>query len=383
MTSTPIFRLFTPFDISSPFGLAYFRIMSFLRKGDYYAIAFISFFPILFFVGMDLLYDGKMSRDISDGFLNLIYSLLVTVGLYVINSLVVRWLQLHFPWQKSVYKRIILELVLCFVASAAWQAFIITLSLEIFEGIQNIRAHYISNITFGLTITLIVLLIMEGVEFFKLWRDSLTRVQRLEKQQIQAELDQLRAQVQPHFLFNSLNTLSAMLEVDQDIPRAVNFIDEFSLLYRRLLEKKEDELITLKEELRFVEAYLTLQKERFAAALEVEFDISEDDKNKYVLPLALQELLENAIKHNQMSRSNPLRIRLFVEHSHLCVSHPHRPKNNPTHGTGTGLENLQMRLRLIGAPSITIQKSDPFRVCLPLIPEATAEARIQSKNSAV
>ncbi|GGH67422.1 sensor histidine kinase [Phaeocystidibacter marisrubri] len=357
--------------------------MSFLRKGDYYAIAFISLFPILFFMGMDLLYDGKMSQDVSQGFLNLIYSLLVTVGLYVINSLILRWLQLHFPWQKSVSKRIVLELVLCFVLSTAWQAFIITLSLEVFEGIRNIRAHYISNITFGLTITLIVLLIMEGIEFFKLWRDSLTRVQRLEKQQIQAELDQLRAQVQPHFLFNSLNTLSAMLEVDRDIPRAVNFIDEFSLLYRRLLEKKEDELITLKEELRFVEAYLTLQKERFASALQIEYDIPEEEKSKYLLPLALQELLENAIKHNQMSRSNPLVIRLYTEHSHLCVSHAYRPKNNPTPGTGTGLENLQMRLRLIGAPSIRVQKSDPYRVCIPLIPEDTAEARVPLKNSAV
>lgn len=346
--------------------------MSFLRKADYYAIGFISLFPLIFFLGLDLLYQGETHQSIENGLVTVVYSFLITVGLYVINSLIIRWLQLRHPWQNGAIKRIVLEAVLSLILSTAWQLFILVLNSEFFNEPENIREHYISNIIFGLTITFIVLLIMEGAYFFSLWRDSLTRVQRLEKQHLQAQLDQLRAQVQPHFLFNSLNTLSAMLEVQKDIPRAVKFIDEFSLLYRRLLEHRENELVTLSEEWRFVQAYLLLQKERFSSALDVRLEVPEEKMEDYILPLAVQELLENAIKHNRMSRSEPLTIRIYSEMSRLCISNPNRPKNNRAAGTGTGLENLRKRLRLLGAPSLEIHDGDPFTVCIPLIPADVA-----------
>ncbi len=191
----------------------------------------------------------------------------------------------------------------------------------------------------------------------------------MEKQQLQAQLDQLKAQVQPHFLFNCLNTLSALLEVEKDIPRAAKCIEEFSLLYRRILEQKDAQLISLEDELRFVDAYLLLQKERFGTALEVVIDIPEPDRDKRILPLAIQELLENAIKHNRMSRTEPLTIQITSELHHLCISNPNRPKAHLPHSTGTGLENLAMRLRLLATPNLSVQKGELFRVSLPLIPK--------------
>lgn len=345
--------------------------MAFLRRKDYYYIIFISLFPVVFFTSVEFLSTGSTSRELSSGLYTIAYSTIVTIGLYVINSLIVRWLQIHHPWQNGAAKRIILESILSIILSGAWQAFVIFLSLEFVGGVRNVRAHYVNNIVFGLAITFFVLLIMEGAYFFKLWRDSLTRVQRMEKQQLQAQLDQLKAQVQPHFLFNSLNTLSAMLEIEKDIPRAIRFIDEFSLLYRRILEKKDVHIVTLEEELRFVEAYLLLQKERFSTALDVQIDIDEADREKYILPMAIQELLENAIKHNRMSRAEPLKIRITSELHHLCISNPNQPKAHAPASTGTGLSNLNKRLRLLGAPVMSIDNGSTFRVCMPLL---TAES---------
>lgn len=325
----------------------------------------------MFFTSIELLSTGSTSRELSSGLYTIAYSTTVTIGLYLINSLIIRWLQIHHPWQNGAGKRIFLEAILSIILSSAWQAFVIFLSLEYVGEVRNVRAHYVSNIVFGLAITFFVLLIMEGAYFFTLWRDSLTRVQRMEKQQLQAQLDQLKAQVQPHFLFNSLNTLSAMLEIEKDIPRAIRFIDEFSLLYRRILENKDVHIVTLEEELRFVDAYLLLQKERFASALEVSIDIEDTDREKYILPMAIQELLENAIKHNRMSRSEPLKIRITSELHHLCISNPNQPKAHAPASTGTGLSNLDKRLRLIGAPVMSVEKGSTFRVCMPLL---TAES---------
>lgn len=354
--------------------------MAFLEKKDYYNIAVISLIPIVFFTSVEFLSSGSTDRELSNGLYSLAYSAIVTIGLYVVNSLIVRWLQLHHPWQDGPLKRILLEGLLSIIFSSAWQAFVIYLSLEFVAEVSNVRAHYVNNIVFGIIITFIVLLIMEGAYFFNLWRDSLTRVQRMEKQQLQAQLDQLKAQVQPHFLFNSLNTLSAMLEIEKDIPRAVLFIEEFSLLYRRILENKDVQLVSLEEEIRFVEAYLLLQKERFTSALEVKINIKDSDKDKLVLPMAIQELLENAIKHNRMSRAEPLEIKITSEMHHLCISNPNRPKANHTPSTGTGLENLAMRLRLLEAPKLSVDHGEIFRVCIPLLPRDTPIKHFEFDN---
>lgn len=347
--------------------------MAFLRRRDYYLMFGIGLFPIVFFVGMDFLYAGTTDRPLAEGVYSLAYSLIITAGLYVINTLIVRWLQQNHPWQNGAVKRILLEAVLCGVFSALWQAFVIYLSLQFVLSTSDDRAHYINNITFGLAVTFFVLLIVEGSYFFRLWRDSLTRVQRMEKQQLQAQLDQLKAQVQPHFLFNSLNTLSALLEVHQDIPRAVKFIDEFSLLYRRILEKKDAQLITLQEELRFVEAYLSLQRERFPNSLQVNIHVKESDMDLLILPMAIQELLENAIKHNKMSKSEPLIIEVYTQMQYLYITNPNRPKAAAIHSTGTGLKNLDHRLVLLGAPPSTIIDGKIFMVSIPLLKSSEEE----------
>lgn len=360
--------------------MTYFRAMSYFRRKDYMLMLAISSFPVIFFVGLDLLYYGETDQPILSALYSVFYSIIITVGLYTINSLLIGWLKDRFPWQEVPVKRLIYEAVLSFVFSTAWQAFVIFVSLQTVTSVSNVRAHYINNILFGLAITFFVLLIMEGVYFFKLWRDSLTRVQRMEKQQLQTQLDQLKAQVQPHFLFNSLNTLSAMLEVEQDIPRAVKFIDEFSLLYRRILEKKDAQTIPLHEELRFVDAYLLLQKERFPNSLKVSIDVDEEDLNRYVLPMAIQELIENAIKHNRMSKSEPLHIQIYTQLHHLFISNPNRPKQVQPRGTSTGLSNLDHRLRLMGAPRLGIEDGKLFTVCLPLLPREV-ELKIDDENT--
>ncbi len=175
---------------------------------------------------------------------------------------------------------------------------------------------------------------------------SQNRLLMLENQNIQTQMEALRSQINPHFLFNSLNTLASLINIDQS--RATRFVEEFSFIYRRLPDVRNNKLIPVKEELEFLESYLYLQKIRFGKHLTYEINVSESDAEMYIPPLSLQLLVENALKHNEVSEDFPLKITITSNSEFVCVENPLNPKNNDiVHGTGLGLENLQNRYNQI------------------------------------
>jgi two-component system, LytTR family, sensor kinase len=198
-------------------------------------------------------------------------------------------------------------------------------------------------------------------------REAQLDAERSKKIGAQAQYQALRNQVNPHFLFNSLNVLSSLVNKDQ--ATATEFIEQLATVYRYVLQNFEKELVELRSELAFMRSYVFLLEKRFGEGLRVEIDVPPAFGGFYVLPLALQMLVENAIKHNVCSRARPLHVRLEVdEQGYLAVRNNRQPKLEKETSTQIGLENIARRYQYITKQNIVRQEdADCFIVKLPII----------------
>lgn len=181
-----------------------------------------------------------------------------------------------------------------------------------------------------------------------------------------AQYDSLKQQVNPHFLFNSLNSLSSL--IGQDPEKAELFVQEMSQVYRYLLHNSRDELSNLQRELNFIHSYLHLLLTRFGAALQVQIDVAPEFWEYRIPPLTLQLLVENAVKHNEVSSENPLQLSISIEGGRLKVSNNLQKRIITTYSEKIGLANIMARYRLLGYPDVeVIDDGEHFTVLLPLI----------------
>jgi two-component system, LytTR family, sensor kinase len=195
------------------------------------------------------------------------------------------------------------------------------------------------------------------------------QTEQLMKENALAQFEALKNQVSPHFLFNSLSILSSLVHVDANLSE--KFIEQLSKAYRYILEQKENEAVSLKTELDFLNAYTFLLKIRFENKFDVRISINEDQAAKYrIAPLTLQLLVENCIKHNSMSQKEPLIISILIQGDHLIVVNPVRPRSEIERipSTGIGMENIKNRYQLLTKSSVhVIQNDQLFTVKIPLL----------------
>jgi PAS domain S-box-containing protein len=180
---------------------------------------------------------------------------------------------------------------------------------------------------------------------------------RLQKENLQSQFEVLRQQVNPHFLFNSLNVLTSLIKLEPDL--AEKFTEHLSKVYRYVLENKEKDLVKLRTELEFLEAYIFLLNIRFMDKIEIKVSISESENELLILPLALQLLIENAIKHNAMSKKNPLYIEIFIEDGNILnVVNNLQERESHMASTGLGLKNIEHRYKLLELPTPEFIKTE-------------------------
>jgi len=227
------------------------------------------------------------------------------------------------------------------------------------------------QILLPLIITVIISLFNHSRAFFFRWREVAVRAERLEKETAVARLDSLRRQVDPHFLFNSLNALTSLVE-ENDPARAVRFIRQLSQVYRYVLESESQELVPLAAEVAFAESYLFLQKTRLGNALAVEMALPPAELAAFMVPpLALQLLLENVIKHNTAFQADPLRLRVTLDAAArtLTVRNTLRPRRlAPGESSGLGLQNLAARYAFFTNKPVAFgPEGDEFVATLPLL----------------
>jgi two-component system, LytTR family, sensor kinase len=193
------------------------------------------------------------------------------------------------------------------------------------------------------------------------------KAERLEKESVQSQFAALKNQINPHFLFNSLSILSSLVHVNADLSE--KFIDQLSKAYRYILEQKDNEQVALKTELDFIQSYVFLLKIRFEDKFLVNFDIPPSYENQYrIAPLTLQLLVENVVKHNQMSEEEPLHVHILAQNDELVIKNNLKPRPQSNASTGVGLQNIINRYGLLTDRKVWVGETDGnFIVRIPLL----------------
>ena len=301
------------------------------------------------------------------------YTLMYSLGLWLTNGYAVEWLNRRYTWTVQPMRRLLLTLSVS-LGGSVLVILLMNAVMLLLRGkplAQLFAPAMYWPLMLPLIITVIISLFNHSRAFFFQWREAAVRAERLEKETAVARLDSLRRQVDPHFLFNSLNALTSLVE-ENDPVRAVRFIRQLSQVYRYVLDSQSQELVPLADEVAFAESYLFLQKTRLGAALAVEMDLPPAALAPYhVPPLALQLLLENVIKHNTAFQADPLRLRVTLDTAArtLTVRNTLRPRRlAPGELSGRGLKNLAARYAfLTDKPLVIGEEAGEFVVALPLL----------------
>jgi len=271
---------------------------------------------------------------------------------------------------KNYSRKIILRLIVFYLIILLMSVLIFFL-LTLFAylrndyDLSNLMGDMIAGSRGWLVGATIGILIGTLVFFYSQWQVAMKNEQKLREEKLIFQYETIRNQVNPHFLFNSLNTLSSLINGNT---AAESFINQLSSIYRYVLENHNTETVSLESEIEFVKKYFSLQKIRYEE--KVELDIQSIEMNKYrILPVSLQILIENALKHNSATRENPLRINILMEDEYITVKNDLQKKLTFESSPGTGLRNLAERLRLITQKEMkVIETKDEFIVKIPLIP---------------
>ncbi len=315
-----------------------------------------------------LIMGGTLNRSLVSHLWNAGYSISLGLPLFA-NSYLFGWFEKRYiDWIKSPVKSVFAALSLHLIYSSIvifsvnWFWFILVLgkNWETFGG--DNRATIISEYI----IFIIIASIIYAVSFFRAWREQVQETEQVKNEALALKYQVLQDQINPHFLFNSLNVLGSLIDID--VPKAKEFTRELSLFYRNVLQFKDQDIISLKEEIAFVEKYIYLQQIRFGEALEVEI-VANANVDGSVIPLSLQALVENAIKHNEISKAKPLKILIAVtDEQELIVENNLQPKKMVEPSSKTGLANLAGRYEFLTGKKVEIVKNgEYFRVSLPLI----------------
>jgi LytS/YehU family sensor histidine kinase len=274
----------------------------------------------------------------------------------------------RFPEYSQTFKRIGLEL-LGFVAIMVAAITILFYGYD-YIGIQGMpiqMENYPWVLVVGACCNLLATSFNEGAAFFEKWREVVDESEQLKRENLQSQLEGLKGQVNPHFLFNSLNSLSSLISVDAD--KAEKFLDEMSKVYRYLLRTNEEGLTTLESEMQFINSYFHLLKTRYGDGLELETRINDKYLSYQVPPLTLQMLVENAVKHNMILKDSPLQILIMTTNSgKLVVTNNLQRKDRMVSSNKVGLTNIVKKYRLMKKEEISVRDDGKeFAVVVPLI----------------
>lgn len=284
-------------------------------------------------------------------------------GIFVFDALVGK----RYPWHEALFKRV--SSLLMF--APFW--------LVVTGIIGNlVRPFFIPDETlkdqdsFALGITILVLFVIIYVaalvanNYHNSLKYFILENEKLRQEKLRLDYFALQDQLNPHFLFNNLSTLMAI--IPNDTSKALSFTENFTDVYRYVLKNTNTSLIPLEDELEFITAYINLHKERLAEGFNYNIKIPKKQLNKLLPPLSLQYLVENAIKHNLATETRPLKLDIYTKNNRLTVSNNYQPRNS-TYSTNTGLSNLKKRYQYLGLKGSVevLQTNETFSVSIPLI----------------
>jgi two-component system LytT family sensor kinase len=269
-------------------------------------------------------------------------------------------------WDAGPGKRLLLQSLSGFAIAIFWVLLVrLSASYLFIPGKLIIFTDELMIIILVILFILMLNMVELGSFLNERYRKSLAEIERFRKENAEYQFEMLKLQLNPHFLFNSLNTLSSL--VHEDSAKAAEFIRRLSDVYRYVLENRNKELVTLREEMDFIRAFSFLQGLRFQGMIDFRFEVGDPSLDRKIAPMTLQLLVENAVKHNVASSKMPLWISIASEAEEIIVTNNLQPKEEQF-GTGVGLKNISSRYEFLTGRKVEIYRDDhQFRVIIPLI----------------
>lgn len=328
----------------------------------------ILFLGILFRFLLDVIYSlFYRNYSLLQSFEKYLFTIIITFlffeSIYHLNKVFER----KVKWELKPYKRFLVQWLLSFSIGLTFTIAIRWIFVLIFISFTYVNLFdEIILVIFVLLIATTVTVVDLSLFLLEKWRFSLAELERFKKENAEFRFESLRAQVNPHFLFNSLNTLSSLIFQDQQ--KAESFVRELSDVYRYILENKDRELVTLKKELEILKSYIYLILLRFEQNLSITIDIENSEDNLLIAPLSLQMLVENATKHNIISKKKPLKVKIYSEDDYIVVRNNIQRKKIKIYSSKLGLENIKSRYNFLTNKEVEIfEETNEFLVKIPLI----------------
>jgi two-component system, LytTR family, sensor kinase len=339
------------------------------RIGFNDGVLMVTGIPLMAFIIPIVFFNCRFSRPPYLTLEKYFATLLITTILWVGNRYIMIYSRKKFPLFDDVRKRI-------FYQSVWMLLFTVTANIILGQVFEKTYMDESLNLTYAdklihsnsaaVFCTIMIIAVYESIFFNHQLRHSIEESENFKRESLSAQLNALRTQVNPHFLFNNLNTLSSL--IPENPKHAVDFVQQLSKVYRHILEVKDEKSILLSKEMEVLEAYYFLLKTRFGNNIEVKIDIACEKLDKKIVPLSLQILMENAIKHNIVSSSRPLKINIYTENGSLVMDNNLQMKNQVSESTGIGLENIRNRYKLLSEKEVKVTETGSnFTVSIPLI----------------
>ncbi|MDO6605629.1 sensor histidine kinase [Arenibacter palladensis] len=342
--------------------------MKLVRPPKLELYSFLFSMPLISAIVNLILYDDRLWKDYRVWVYSIPLIYLIGIFSWYSHVLYADWIERKYPELNQSRQRVLGKaMVLFFVMTPS-----ILLILFIYDRFHILEYQFQDDDLFkgllvGVGVNTIFETLYEADYVFSKMKQSAREKETMQELAVHQDFDTLKNQVNPHFLFNCLNTLSSLISVDKK--RAEMFLDELSKVYRYLLKNNEEGVSTVAQEIRFIESYFNLLQTRYGNSVQLNVQI---DKryDPYLLPsLTLQLLVENAVKHNSLSKNNPLVIDIFtVAGNKLVVSNNHQPLTVKANSTKVGLKNIKSKYSLLKQSGFLVMADDKnFTVVLPLI----------------
>lgn len=297
------------------------------------------------------------------------YTMLYGLTLYFANAYLFIYLDGIFEAERFSKKRISLGFLGSFVISVG-TIFLLRIVEDVFIEGSSFEEFYqnetMANYVVTIIITFFVTLAFHAFYFYKAYQENKVNQQKIIAGTASAQFESLKNQIDPHFLFNSLNVLSSLIEEHPE--NAQKFTTSLSKVYRYVLEQKDKELVSVAEEIAFAQTYMNLLKMRFENSITFEIPERFDNEEAKVVPLSLQLLLENCVKHNVVSESKPLHIKISIEKGQLIVTNNLQKKGVLSDRKGVGLENIVSRYGILTHRKVIVEENEnEFRISIPIL----------------